>query len=463
MPNRGSRGPAIFVSGAACLVLALAACGRSSNTPSGPAASGSAATSSSPSATATAAAGDFGTLKGICGPGTATGATARGVTNTDIHIGVTADPGAAAAPGLEQEFFDTGEGFTKWCNAAGGINGRKIVLDKWDAKLFNVGAVMTSACLKDFMLVGNGNAFDSAGVKVREGCKLGQIPAYVTSPQAVSAKYQAQSTPVPITQINDGALRLLSEVYPDVKTGGVGIGSSSLASITPTGLKAQEYLKDLGIKVAVLQEQPPIVDNYRPYMEQLKQAGARAYFGISAQDPSPIVQAMKNIGYNPSFILYSTQFYGPQAVSAAKANPTFPPSYVQFGALPFELASKYPVLQQTESIVRSAVPNAKLTTFTLSAMSAWTLWAQSATECGSTLTMDCVLAKASNHDDWTAGGLYPSHSTKAGALASACIALVKLTPTGFVYDEKATNPTSGDAPFNCDPNNVKTVKSYLTS
>ena len=463
MPKRGSRGPVTVVSGAACLVLALAACGRSSNTPSGPAASGSSTTSSSPSASATAAAGDFGTLKGICGPGKATGATARGVTNTDIHIGVTADRGAAAAPGLEQEFFDTGEGFTKWCNAAGGINGRKIVLDKWDAKLFNVGQVMTSACLKDFMLVGNGNAFDSAGVKVREGCKLGQIPAYVTSPQAVSAKYQAQATPIPITQINDGALRLLTEEYPEVKTAGVGIGSSSLASITPTGLKAQEYLKDLGIKVAVLQEQPPLVDNYRPYMEQLKQAGAKAYFGISAQDPSPIVQAMKNIGYNPSYILYSTQFYGPQAVAAAKANPVFPPTYVQFGALPFELASKYPVLQQTESIVRSAVPNAKLTTFTLSAMSAWTLWAQSATECGSTLTMDCVLSKASSHDNWTAGGLYPAHSTKPGALASACIALVRLTPNGFVYDAKATNPTSGDAPFNCDPNNVKTVKSYLTS
>ncbi len=463
MPNRGARGPATVVAGAACLALALAACGRSSNTPSGPAASGSSATSASPSATTSAAPGDFGTLKAICGPGKATGATARGVTNTEIHIGVTADPGAAAAPGLEQEFFDTADGFSKWCNAAGGINGRKIVVDKLDAKLFNVGQVMTQACQKDFMLVGNGNAFDSAGVTIREKCKLGQLPAYVTSPQAVSAKYQAQATPIPITQINDGAMRLLANLYPDTKTGGVGIGSSTLASIAPTGLKAQEYLKDLGIKVAVLQNQPVQVDNYRPYMEQLKQAGARAYFGISAQDPSPIVQAMKNIGYNPSWILYSTQFYGPQAVQAAKALGTFPPSYVQFGALPFELADKYPVLKQTESIVRSAVPDAKLTTFTLSSMSAWTLWAQSATACGSNLTMDCVLSKASSHDDWTAGGLYPAHSTKAGALASACIALVRLTPTGFVYDEKATAPTTGDAPFNCDPNNVKTVKSYLTS
>ncbi len=180
----------VLVGSASAFIVALAlvsACGRSSSktpqTSSGP----SSATSSSAKPSASAGPGDFGSLKAICGSGSAKGATARGVTNTDIHIGVTADPGAAAAPGLEQEFFDTADGFSKWCNAAGGINGRKIVVDKLDAKLFNVGQVMTQACQKDFMLVGNGNAFDSAGVKIREQCGLGQIPAYVTSPQAVDA------------------------------------------------------------------------------------------------------------------------------------------------------------------------------------------------------------------------------------------------------------------------------------
>ena len=447
----------------ACLMLAVAACGHSGSGSSGPSTGGSTAPSAAKTSANAVPAGDFGTLKGICGPGSAKGATSRGVTDTEIHVAVTADPGAAAAPGLEQEFFDAGAGFSKWCNAAGGINGRKIVVDNFDAKLFNVGQAFTNACQKDFMAVGNGNAFDSAGVKIREACKLGQIPAYVTSPQAVSGTLQVQSTPVPPTQINNGGLRLLTEEYPDVKTGGVGIGSSTLSSIAPVGLKTQEYLKDIGIKVAVLQAQPPLVDNYRPYMEQLKGAGAKGYYEISAQDPSPIVQAMKNVGWTPDYILYSTQFYGPQAVAAAKATPVFPPSYVQFGALPFELASQYPVLQQTENIVKAAVSNPKLTTFTLSAFSAWTLWAQSATACGSTLTVECVLAKAQNHTDWTAGGLYPAHSLEPNAPASPCIALVRLTPTGFVYDKKATNPTSGDAPFNCDPANVRTVKSYITS
>ena len=310
------------------------------------------------------------------------------------------------------------------------------------------------------MAVGNGNAFDSAGVKIREGCKLGQIPAYVTSPQAVDAKFQVQSVPIPSTQINDGAMRLLADAYPDTKTGGVGIGSSSLASIIPTGLKAQSYLEQIGVKVAVLQNQPVQVDNYRPYIERLKASGAKGFFQISAQDPTPIVQAMKNTSYNPDWILYSTQFYGPQAEDGAKALGTLPPSYVQFGSVPFELKDKYPVIQQVEDIVTDAVSDPKLTTFTLSSMSSWLLFATSAKECGSNLTVDCVLEKAKDHSDWTAGGIYPPQDIK-GYQASPCIALVKLTAAGFEYDEKVTNPTSGSEPFNCDPENVKTVKTFV--
>ena len=446
---------------AAVVALTISACGRSSSsTPPATSGSTSAGTSSSAPPSASAA-GDFGSLKAICGPGTSKGNIGRGVTATSIKIGVTADPGAVAAPGLEQEFFDTADGFAKWCNAAGGINGRTIVIDKHDAKLFDVGAAITQACLDDFMLVGNGNAFDSAGVKIRENCKLGDIPAYVVSPQAVNGKYQVQAAPVPPNYINNGALRLLSIAYPDTKTGGVGVAGSNLASLIPTGMKAQEYLKDIGLKVPVYQAQPPLVDNYRPYMEQMKAGGARGIYIVSAQDPSPIVQAMKNVGWTPSWITYSVQFYGPQAVSAAKGTPDFPPSYVQFNAIPFELANKYPAVQQVKDIVTAAVPNAKLTSFTLSSFNAWLLWAQSAKACGDTLTSDCILAKAKANTDWTGGGLYPHLNLQTGA-ASACITIVRLTPTGFVYDQKVTNPTKGDEPFNCDPENLKQVKTYTS-
>ena len=36
-----------------------------------------------------------------------------------------------------------------------------------------------------------------------------------------------------------------------------------------------------------------------------------------------------------------------------------------------------------------------------------------------------------------------------------CLVLMRLTPNGFVYDEKITKPNSG--PFNCDPKNLTPV------
>ncbi len=447
----------------AAAALVLSACGRSGGgdppaSQAPPSANGGGSISASPSSSG---AGDFGTLKGICGPGTPKGGTGRGLTSSTITIGTMGDPGAAAAPGLEQEFFDMADGFSKWCNAAGGINGRKIVVNKHDAKLFNVGQQMVQACQKDFMLVGGGNAFDSAGVKIREACKLGSIPAYAVSPENVVSKFQVQSAPVPPNYYNNGVARLLAEAFPDTKAKGVGVAGSNLASLIPTGKKIEETLKAYGLKVPVYQAQPPLVTNYRPYMEEMKGAGVNGMQVVTGQDLNPIVQAEKNIGWTPDWQLFSIQFYGPQAEQAAKALGNFPATYVQFNALPFDLKDKYPVLQTTEDIVKEGVSNPKLTGFTLSSINAWLLWAQSAKACGDDLTMECVLQKAQDHTDWDAGGLYPKLNLKTQT-ATSCIIAVKLDNTGFKYDEKVTNPTSGDGAFNCDPANLKKVQTYVS-
>ena len=64
------------------VALGVSACGRSSNTPSGQGTSSAPASNTSTSAAPSAAPGDFGSLKGVCGSGNASGATARGVTAT---------------------------------------------------------------------------------------------------------------------------------------------------------------------------------------------------------------------------------------------------------------------------------------------------------------------------------------------------------------------------------------------
>jgi Periplasmic binding protein len=461
MHSRHTRRASTAIALVAVASLGIAACGRSSSGGGGgnsPSSSGASSASAAPTSAA-AGKGDFGDLKAICGPGTAKGATERGVTDTTIRVGTTADPGAAAAPGLEQEFFDTANAFSKWCNAAGGINGRKIIVDTWDAKLFNVGQAFTNACQKDFMLVGNGNAFDSAGVKPRVGCKLGDIYAYTVSPEAATAPMQVSVNPSNPTQYPYGPLRLLLNAYPDSKNG-VGVGSSTLASLIPQGKRIEESLKNNGVKVSVVQEQPPLVDNYRPYVEQLKSDGAVGFDSINGQDITPIFQAMKNVGYSPQFVLFSVQYYLDANVQAAKALGTFPTTYTGFSHLAFEMdPTKYPVLAQVKSIENAAIAKPRFTDFTASSFSSWALWAKEATACGSNLTSACILQKAAAETAWTGGGLYaPLNLDPVHPNIAKCWLDIRLTASGWVYDQKVTNPNNGV--YNCDPKNVTAVHTY---
>ena len=460
-PSRRSKLLGVATLGATLSVL-ITSCGRSSDVPVGPGSgAGTITSSASPSATASAAAaGTFGTLTKVCGPGPGTGGSGRGISGKTIHIGVLSDAGAAAAPGLGQEFFDAADGFVKWCNAVGGINGRTIVVDKLDAALFNGAQQIIKACQSDFMLVGGGNALDAPDVKPRLACKLGAIPAYTVSPEATSGALQVSPASSVPTVFPIGSMRLLGDAFPDTKQG-LGIAGSSLASLTPQGLRAQEAWQKLGYKVSALQPRPALVDNYRPYMEQLKQAGAKADYEIVAQDPSPIFTAMGNTGFKPQWVLFASTFYSPKSVQAAKSASYLPNSYAAFQNLPFELADQYPVVQQVKDIMAAGPGTANLDNFTALAFNTWTLWAQSATACGTNLTQDCVLQKAAAHPAWDAGGFFaPVDTNPQTHKPTDCTLLMRLTASGWVYDKKVTQPNNGV--YNCDARNLSTVKSYET-
>ena len=454
--QRGRSGTAAVAAVVTVVALSAAACGRSgssSKPPATPAASGS----SSSTSEAPAAKGDFGSLKGVCKPGTPSGGSGRGITATTVRVGTMADPGASVYPGLEQEFFDVADAFVKWCNDAGGINGRKIILDKWDAKYFNVGASMIDACQNDFMLVGNGNAGDAPGVKPRLNCKLGEVPSYSVSNEAIAAGLQVNPTPNPLNQFQVGPYRLLADKFPETKTKGIALGGSSFASLVALGRRAKEAITSIGYKVPILQERPVAVTNWRPYMEQIKLSGATALAEqVGNLDDTPEVAAISTVGLKLDYLLFGTQHYTRKTIAAAKATP-FPPTWTYFSHLPFELADQYPVVRQLKGILTSAVPNIDLDEFTSLATNAWLLWMTSATECGDNLTQDCVLQKAAAHKDWTAGGFFSSRDTNPdNALAPTCYVMMKITPQGFVYDKDVTNPNSGA--YNCSPDNVVTVK-----
>jgi ABC-type branched-subunit amino acid transport system substrate-binding protein len=373
-----------------------------------------------------------------------------------------ADPGSAAAPGLGLEFFQVGDAFVKWCNDAGGINGRKIVLTKYDAKLFNVAQQMILACQHEFMMVGNGNGLDESGAAPRVKCKLGQISSYVTSPATINAGLQVQPTPNPYNELQVGPFRLLGIKYPETLTAGISVGGSNYSSLRPQGLRVKEGLAEIGYKIADYSERPPAVTNWRPYMEEIKTSGAKAYTNAtgSAAYIAPELTAINDVGLKLDYALLGNAYYEPQTIAAIKTIPDPPATYQYFSHVPFEMTSD-PVVQKIKSIM-SGTSGALYTDFTALAFNAWTLWAKAATACGNNLTQDCVLAKAGSETAWTAGGLFPPRSTDPkNPQQPTCYVIMDVTKNGFVYDKAVTQPNNGI--YNCDPKNVVALKnSYET-
>ena len=340
----------------------------------------------------------------------------------------------------------------KWCNAAGGINGRKIVLHKRDAKLFNSAKVVIEACQTDFMQVGGGAALDDATVKPRLACGLGDIPAYHVSPSAVKAGLQVQIGAAPATQANISGFRLLAQLDPTVKKH-VGIYSSNLSSVVPQAKRTQLGLQQNGFSVPDFQTQPTTIANWRPYFSVSDQAGTQLLYGTGIPSFNPFYAGINDVGFKPKYILFSPENYR-STVSDAYAAATNPPTtYVYSNFIPFELADSNPVVKEAVDILTTTTDKKKLSAFTQLSLTAWLLWAKSATECGSTLTVSCVLQKAGDNPQWTAGGLSSPVNTDPTKLSyPECALMLKLTKSGFSYDRAASAPNNGL--FNCSPQNL---------
>jgi ABC-type branched-subunit amino acid transport system substrate-binding protein len=446
---RNARLRARLVSIAVCATLLAAACSRADD--SAKSSTKSAPSTTGPSTTTARAAGpgDFGSIAGLCGPGDASGATARGVTDTEIKLGTMADPTNAVLPGIGQESFDIGNAFVKWCNAAGGILGRKLKLTTRDAKLFEVGARMIEACATDFMLVGSANPLDEAGVAPRKKCDLGQIPAYVVSAPAAEAANQVV-VDSSIHQVGVGSWRALARVYPDAFKA-VSFISVDGGGLDSFAMRQRDAMQALGYKVVDFQLAPIIgVANWRPYAQNASGNGARAVVTLSP-DIDAFVRSMKDVGWTPALMPLGVQNYSAATIALAKEG-VLPTTYVTTSFWPFESAADNPTVRQAIALIKSA-GNKPPDFAHLQALSAWLLWATAAKACGSELTTACVVAQAGALKDWTAGGLRAPVDTHVGAgVLSTCFTLLKATAGGFVLDASVTRPNKDI--FNCDPSNV---------
>ena len=191
--RRTTRGAVVLV----CMALVASACSRGDSGSKG----SDGATTSSSTSTSKSGPAAFGDLTNVCQGGSPSGSPTTGVTPDSIRVATFSDVGFAGRPGLNQEFFDTADVFADWCNAAGGINGRKIVVDKRDAALTNVTARMAESCADNFAMVGGGATFDQDGVEPRLKCLLPDVAGFAASVKARGADLLVQPEPNALDQL----------------------------------------------------------------------------------------------------------------------------------------------------------------------------------------------------------------------------------------------------------------------
>jgi Periplasmic binding protein len=370
----------------------------------------------------------FGTLASPCGPGDAKGTTDQGVTDTSIRIGYGDDRGFTASPGLDQEMGDAVTAMIKWCNSQGGINGRKIVGDDYDAAITQVTTVMQEACKTDFMLVGEGFALDEAGESIRLGCNLAAVPGFTVGPDVANAPEMYQSVPNPVDYLPASPFYEAAKLFPTQ------VKSYDFLHTTLTSATEVTYAKDktaaaaagwtnANCGVTINYNGEP---NYVPFAQKFKACNAQLIY--SNLGPGPplfgMLEAVNQIGLKPIYIMETNDYT--TEMSAWNTSGIGNNIYARDAFVPLEEASINPAVAKYVSLVTA--DGGKVSQLGQQAASSFLLWATEAKACGSNLTRQCMINNLSQVHSWTGGGLH-ADSNPGSNLPPQCGMLLKLTGT----------------------------------
>lgn len=361
--------------------------------------------------------GDWGDLEGVCGPNEKGGAVpdgddSQGVTEDSITLGTVADPGFAARPGLNQEIFDAGDAFVEWCNAAGGINGKELKLNKHDAKLTDYKPAIDEACTTDFAMVGGGAVQDNLWADTGAACDLVDVAGFAVTPEKAGLAGQTpeetrtvQPIPNPGDRYIVAGLKLVDEEYPGAleATGFLTADFQTLAaqySKESQGFEAEGaeivYKGTYGINGEA---------NWKPFATAMQNDGVKfqKFIGEGANGAA-FEQARAQVGFEPEVRYYETNFYdqafldaGGAAVDGALISSVF---------IPMEEAADNPATQQYLDVMDEQ--GGKKALLGMQSTSAWLLFATLARDCDQAddLTRSCILEGAAGVDEWTGGGLH---------------------------------------------------------
>ncbi len=288
-------------------------------------------------------------------PGTHLTASAPGITPTEIHIGTIQDI-SGPVPGLFQTALDGMKAWVAYQNSRGGLDGRRIVLDAYDAGLnpTKFQQAMAQACAQDFALVGVESTVDGAGAIEGQQCGIPDLSDNPTTPQAGAGTDVFPVNPSEPNEYPTGWFDWIKKNYPSVVSHAA-IMWPDVSTTQMTGERLRDTAESVGFHF-VYQNATPIVDSdYLPNVQTMESDGVQ-YFAWQAdyQSMARILQAMQQLNWRPKVVDTTATAYNQEFLKTAgsAANGIFITLTV---ALTGE-ASGNPAMQSYLSWLNKAVP-----------------------------------------------------------------------------------------------------------
>lgn len=346
----------------------------------------------------------FGDIEWPCNPGSASGSTDQGVTDSSILIGGGDDRGYAASLGLNITQTDTLSAFVEKCNELGGINGREVIVELYDAKIFEVSNVWLDACPRVFMMVSEGFAVDSLGEETRVQCELAHIPTYTVSAAAAHGPMMIQPVPNPSDRNPLSMASYIAETYPNSITKSATMYGNFAATIETKDKTLSSYPL-LGFDfIANLEYNIVGEDDWTPFVLELKNAGVEhIYFTGTCLPNYQAFRAAASVNGFDAIYTTDANFYE-NSCREANSDGVMDNTYVRMAFIPFEERDYAPGVNDYLTIMEEK--GGEIALLGMQAASAFLLWATAAKACGSNLTRSCVLDEASKIDEWSGGGMH---------------------------------------------------------
>lgn len=391
----------------------------------------------------------FGDMPWPCGPGDGENSddgSTPGVTADEITIGIGDDAGFSIVPGLNHEATDAINAMIAKCNELGGINGRQIVGNYYDAKYLETTTAIQQACDDGvFFMVGEGWANDNDQEEIRQGCELPAVPTYSVSGAFANAPLMYQGNPNPADEQPVGGLALFAAEFPN-EAASAGFLSINAPSVIELRDKIAATAPAVGWNFVSTEifTNPMGEADWTPFVNQLKDSGSQAIYwgGQCFPNLALFLQTAAANDYHP-LVFGPPNNYEPRCY-ANNTDGALDSLYFGLEYVPISEAEHNDATQDYVDLVTDS--GGDLALLGMQATSSFLLWAQASSDCGASVTRECVLENLAAVHEWTAGGLH-SASDPGSNHPSTCTALFKVSgqtiervspaePATFTCDEE---------------------------